>query len=44
VKELLADDGVMLLYSIGRMASWRHQHWLCKYIFPGATPRRSRRC
>jgi cyclopropane-fatty-acyl-phospholipid synthase len=36
VKELLADDGVMLLHSIGRMESpGATNTWLRKYIFPG---------
>ena len=36
VKELLADDGVMLLHSIGRMEPpGATNTWLRKYIFPG---------
>jgi cyclopropane-fatty-acyl-phospholipid synthase len=36
VKELLADDGVMLLHSIGRMEPPGGTNtWLRKYIFPG---------
>ena len=36
VKELLADDGVMLLHSIGRMERPGGTNtWLRKYIFPG---------
>jgi cyclopropane-fatty-acyl-phospholipid synthase len=36
VKELLADDGVMLLHSIGRMEQPGGTNtWLRKYIFPG---------
>jgi cyclopropane-fatty-acyl-phospholipid synthase len=36
VKELLSDDGVMLLHSIGRMESPGVTNtWLGKYIFPG---------
>ena len=36
VKELLADDGVMLLHSIGRMEPPAGTNtWLRKYIFPG---------
>jgi cyclopropane-fatty-acyl-phospholipid synthase len=36
VKELLADDGVMLLHSIGRMEPPGVTNtWLRKYIFPG---------
>jgi cyclopropane-fatty-acyl-phospholipid synthase len=36
VKKLLADDGVMLLHSIGRMESPGGTNtWLRKYIFPG---------
>lgn len=36
VKELLADDGVFLLHSIGRMESpGTTNAWLRKYIFPG---------
>src|SRR5882724_5679336 len=36
VKELLADDGVMLLHSIGRMETPGGTNtWLRKYIFPG---------
>ena len=35
-KELLADDGVMLLHSIGRMEPPGSTNpWLRKYIFPG---------
>ena len=34
--ELLADDGVMLLHSIGRMDGPAATHpWIAKYIFPG---------
>ena len=36
VKELLSDDGVMLLHSIGRMEPpGATNTWLGKYIFPG---------
>ena len=36
VKELLADDGIMLLHSIGRMEPPGGTNtWLRKYIFPG---------
>ncbi|TSD89504.1 class I SAM-dependent methyltransferase [Mycobacterium sp. KBS0706] len=36
VRELLADDGVMLLHSIGRMTPPGNTGpWLRKYIFPG---------
>jgi cyclopropane-fatty-acyl-phospholipid synthase len=36
VKELLADDGVMLLHAIGRMEPpGATNTWLRKYIFPG---------
>jgi cyclopropane-fatty-acyl-phospholipid synthase len=36
VKELLADDGVMLLHAIGRMEPPGGTNtWLRKYIFPG---------
>jgi len=36
VRDLLADDGVMLLHSIGRMGSPDGTNpWLRKYIFPG---------
>ena len=36
VKDLLADDGVMLLHSIGRMEPPGGTNtWLRKYIFPG---------
>ena len=36
VKELLADDGVMLLHAIGRMERpGATNTWLKKYIFPG---------
>jgi len=36
VKELLADDGIMLLHSIGRMEPpGATNTWLRKYIFPG---------
>jgi len=36
VKDLLADDGVMLLHSIGRMEPpGATNPWLRKYIFPG---------
>ena len=37
VKSLLADDGVMLLHSIGRMGEpGATAGWLRKYIFPGS--------
>jgi cyclopropane-fatty-acyl-phospholipid synthase len=36
VVQLLADDGVMLLHSIGRMDGPGATHpWIAKYIFPG---------
>jgi cyclopropane-fatty-acyl-phospholipid synthase len=36
VVQLLADDGVMLLHSIGRMDGPAPTHpWIAKYIFPG---------
>jgi cyclopropane-fatty-acyl-phospholipid synthase len=36
VKELLADDGIMVLHAIGRMESpGATNTWLKKYIFPG---------
>ncbi len=36
INELLVDDGVMLLHSIGRMSPpGTTGHWLRKYIFPG---------
>jgi cyclopropane-fatty-acyl-phospholipid synthase len=38
VGELLAEDGVMLLHSIGRMAPPGYVNpWLTKYIFPGGS-------
>jgi len=36
VRDLLADDGVMLLHSIGRMGPpYGPNPWMKKYIFPG---------
>jgi len=36
VSELLSDDGVMLLHSIGRSEGPGHTNpWIAKYIFPG---------
>jgi cyclopropane-fatty-acyl-phospholipid synthase len=36
MKELLADDGVALLHSIGRSdGPWMTNPWIRKYIFPG---------
>jgi cyclopropane-fatty-acyl-phospholipid synthase len=38
VGELLADDGVMLLHSIGRMSPPGYVNpWVTKYIFPGGS-------
>jgi cyclopropane-fatty-acyl-phospholipid synthase len=38
VGELLVDDGVMLLHSIGRMSPPGYVNpWLTKYIFPGGS-------
>ena len=37
-KELLADDGVMLLHSIGRISPPGYVNpWITKYIFPGGS-------
>jgi cyclopropane-fatty-acyl-phospholipid synthase len=41
VRDLLADDGVAILHSIGRMdGPGSTNAWFRKYIFPGATRRR----
>ena len=44
IRDLLTDDGVCLLHSIGRMAPpGMTSPWLIKYIFPAATRHRHRR-